>query len=89
MKYEQFQLPMSCTPDRKTTQIWWLTNMKYKHSKLLLLLLCPHECKSLIICKQVVCPNVLKCQLTVMNLVLENPHSGCKSHRLLQWSFVS
>ena len=55
--------------NRKSTQIWWLANMGFEHSKLWLLLLLlsfdvfsPHKCTSLINMGQVVCPNMLKCQ---------------------------
>ena len=37
MNTRQFQSPIWCTLDCKTTQIWWLVNMEYKHSKLWLL----------------------------------------------------
>ena len=69
MKCGQSQPPIWCTLDCKTTKLWWLVNMEYKHSKLWLLCFvvvwcfCPHKCTSLIIFGQAVCPNILKCQL--------------------------
>lgn len=53
MNFEQFQPPIWHTLDHKTTQIWWLVNMDYKHSKLWLFcccfrfccwMFCPHSC---------------------------------------------
>ena len=38
--FKQFQSPIWRTLDRKTTQIWWLANMEYEHSKLWLLCCC-------------------------------------------------
>jgi hypothetical protein len=37
MNVGRFQLSILRTLDRKTTQIWWLANMEYKHLKLWLL----------------------------------------------------
>ena len=42
MNLGQFQWPIWCTLDHKTTQTWWLVNMKYRHSKLWLLYCCFH-----------------------------------------------
>ena len=79
----QFQPPVWHTLDLKTTQIWWLTNMECKHSKLLLWCCChlnfwPYKCTSLIIFGQVVCPNILKCQLPIyIFLILAPPAQSC------------
>ena len=35
--FGQFQPPIGRMLDHKTTQIWWLMNMEYKHLKLCLL----------------------------------------------------
>ena len=40
MNFEQLQPPIGCTLHRTTRQMWWLANMKYKHSKLRLLSYC-------------------------------------------------
>ena len=40
MNFEQFELPIRCTLDPKTTQIWWLAYLEYMHSKLWLLCYC-------------------------------------------------
>ena len=37
INFGQFQPTICSTYDRKTTPIWWLANMEYKHSKLWLL----------------------------------------------------
>ena len=70
--FEKFQPPIWRSLDCKTTQIWWLANMNYKHSKSWLLSYCvgivvwwfvptiAHQSFGCcgIIFAQVVCPNI-------------------------------
>jgi hypothetical protein len=64
--------------------MWWLASMNHQYSKLYslcccfcycYLLFCPHKCTSLIIFGQVVCPNMLECQLPTLAIV--EPQCQC------------
>ena len=70
MDFGHFQPPIWRTIDYETTQNWRLTNSEYKTFEVVVVVLMllfgifdPHKCTSLIIFEQVVCTNILRCQL--------------------------
>ena len=83
MHSRQFQPPIWCTLDHKTTQIWWLTNMKYNHLNLLWYLCCCFCCHHLMFWsphipnyfEQMVCPSIPKCEfLSTSECNVKNHH---------------
>ena len=57
MNFEQFQLPIWRTLDRKTTQMWSLANKEYIYLKLWLLYCCLCCCHSMFLFPQLHIPN--------------------------------
>jgi len=102
MKFGQSQLSIWHTLDSKTSQIWWLVNIEYKHLKwwllyyfFYLILFDVFVPTSPIIFGQVVWPsNILKCQfiprsenaMCISRGVVEADQGACATHNLGAYS---